>query len=105
MVFFFFYNKFTNKELIDNICPYNKIIDGSIMVEDYDLENNKIIIGNNNKILQGKIVEFNISLDNIIDKINFIAEYKLIKKNKKYTIDTIQATSIYNNKYNTYIIY
>jgi len=92
MVLFFFHNKLTSKELIDKISSNYKIIDGCIMIQDYSLIDNKIIIGNhenNNKILQGKLVEFNMSLTDVIYKINSIDECKSNDINKKYIVKTI----------------
>lgn len=108
MVLFFFYNKLTNQELINKISSDYKIIDGSILVQDYNLSINKITIGNvenNNKVLQGKLVEFDMSLSNVIYKINLIDECKSYITDKKYIIETIQATCTNNKYYYPYIIY
>ena len=108
MVLFFFYNKLTNKELIDKISTNYKIIDGSVLVQDYNQSNNKIMVSdskNNNKIIQGKLVEFNMSLSDIIQKINLIDECKSDEINKKYIVETIQATCTNNKIHNPYIIY
>ena len=108
MVLFFFYNKLTNKELIDKISTNYKIIDGSVLVQDYNQSNNEIKISNsknNNKILQGKLVEFNMCLSDVIYKINLINECKSMLIDKKYTIVTIQATCINNKIHNPYIIH
>lgn len=109
MVLFFFYNKLTNKELIDKISINNKIIDGTIMVQEYNIINNDILINNinknNNKILLGKIVEFDISFNDVINKINSISEYKSNIIEKKYIIETVKAFDKDNKVYLTYIIY
>lgn len=108
MVLFFFYNKLTNQELINKISSDYKIIDGSILVQDYNLSTNDITIGNivnNNKVLQGKLVDFDMSLSNVICKINLIDECKSNITEKKYIVETIQATCVNNEHHIAYIIY
>jgi len=108
MNIFFFYNKLTNVELLKKINNNFEIYDGYIIVKDYDSENNILEISkkslNNNKLLYGKIVKFNMRLDDIISKINEIEECKLENK-IKYTLDTIWANKTFGGTYKAYIIY
>jgi len=108
MNIFFFYNKLTNVELLKKINNNFEIYDGYIIVKDYDNENNILEISekslNNNKLLYGKIVKFNMTLDDIISKINEIEECKLENK-IKYTLDTIWANKTFGGTYKAYIIY
>jgi hypothetical protein len=108
MVNFFFYNKLTNLELIKKININFEICDGYIIIQNYDIENNLLEISNkfseNNKLLYGKIVNFNMKLDDIIKKINEIDECKL--KNKiKYSLEEIWVNKTFGGTYKAYIIY
>jgi len=108
MVNFFFYNKLTNLELIKKININFEICDGYIIIQNYDIENNLLEISNkfseNNKLLYGKIVNFNMKLDDIIKKINEIDECKF--KNKiKYTLEEIWVSKTFGGTYKAYIIY
>lgn len=108
MVSFFFYNKLTNIELLKKINNNFKIYDGFIIIEKYDRENNVLEISNepnnNNKLLYGKIVDFNISLNDIIKKINEMIECRT--KNKiNYKLDLIWTNKTFGGTCKTYIIY
>jgi hypothetical protein len=107
MISFFFYNKLTNIELIKKINNNFKIDDGYILIQNYDSKNNLLEICDksiNNKLLCGKIVNFNMDLYDILKKINEIEECKF-ENRIKYTIKTIWANKIGGGKYKTYIIY
>lgn len=108
MVKFFFYDKFTNVELIKKISNNYEIYDGYIIIKNYDSENNFLEISNNildnNLLLYGKIVDFNMKVDDIIKKINEIEECK-IKNKIKYTLETIWTNRILGGTYKAYIIY
>jgi len=108
MVKFFFYNKLTNLELIKKININFEIYDGYIMIQKYDIKNNILEINNkllkNNKLLNGKIVNFNMKLDDIIKKINEIDECKLENK-IKYSLDEIWITKTFEETHKAYIIY
>ena len=108
MVKFFFYNKLTNIELIKKISNNFEISDGYILIENYDIDNNILEISNkslnNNKLLYGKIVDFNMKIDDIIKKINEIEECKLENKTN-YTLETIWTNKTYGCTYKAYIIY
>jgi hypothetical protein len=104
MVLFFFYNKLTNIELLKKINTHFEINDGFVFVDedDYVLVD---YVSDNQKILHGKIVEFNMPLENVISKINQIEECKIKNKNSKYTLDVIYATKSSGEICKTYIIY
>ena len=108
MVSFFFYNKLTNLELIKKINTNFEIYDGYIMVQNYDIENNILEISdnssNNNKLLYGKIVNFDMKLIDIIKKISEIDECKLENK-LKYSLEQILINKIIGETYKAYIIY
>ena len=108
MISFFFYNKLTNVELIKKINPRFEICDGFIIIQKYDGENNILEISNdslnNNKALPGKIVSFNMTLDDIIKKINGIEEVKS-NNTSKDLVTTIWANKPLGGKCKTYIIY
>ena len=98
MVFFFFYKKLTNIELIKKISTNFTINDGCIVIEKYDDENNILEISNqpinNNKVLHGKLVHFNMKLEEVIEKINGIEECHFSNKKTKYTLNTIWVNNM-----------
>ena len=108
MVRFFFYNKLKNLELIKQINQNFEIYDGYIIIKNYDSKNNFLEIDakavNNNKLLYGKIVNFNMKFDDIIQQINKIEECRFEHK-IKYTIETIWTTKICGGIYQAYVIY
>lgn len=108
MIRLFFYNKLTNVELIKKINNNFEIYDGYVMIQNYDINNNLLEISNksldNNKLLYGKIVGFNMKLDDIIKKINEIHECRLENK-LKYTLEEIWANKTFGGTYKAYIIY
>ena len=108
MVRFFFYNKLTNVDLINQINKSFEMYDGYIIIQNYDKENNLLEISNNslnnNKILNGKIVEFNMKLEDIIKKINEIDECKSESK-MKYSLEQIWTNKTFGGTYKAYIIY
>ena len=108
MVRFFFYNKLTNVEVIKKINNSFEICDGYIIIQNYDSKNNLLEINEkpsyNNKLLYGKIVNFNMKLDDILQKINEIEECKLDNK-IHYTVETIWTNKTFGQTYKAYIIY
>jgi hypothetical protein len=94
-------------ELIKKINDYFDIYDGYIIIQNYDSENNILEISknrlNNNKLLYGKLVDFNMKMDDIINKINEIEECKLNKI--KYTLETVWVNKAFGGTYKAYIIY
>ena len=108
MVLFFFYNKLTNIELIKKINKCFEIKDGYVLINNYDNVNNIINISDksidNNILLKGKIVNFNMKIEDIIIKINEIEECRF--KNKiTYIMNTIWASKETGGLCKTYIIY
>jgi hypothetical protein len=108
MVLFFFYDKLTNIELIKKINEFFEINDGFVFINNYNSLNNILEISdksiNNNILLHGKIINFNMKIEDIMIKINEIEECRF--KNKiKYTMDTIWANKKYGGVCKTYIIY
>ena len=108
MVRFFFYNKLTDVELIKKINQNFEIYDGYIIIQNYDSENNILeisdVLVNNNKLLYGKIVNFNMNLYDIIKKINEIDDCKLENK-IKYSIEEILINKTFGGISKAYIIY
>jgi formyltetrahydrofolate synthetase len=109
MVNFFFYNHLTNLDLIKKININFEICDGYIIIQNYDIKNNLLDFidksSKNNEILYGKIVNFNMKLDDIIKKINEIDECKLENK-IKYTLEEIWVNPTFEEtKHKAYIIY
>jgi hypothetical protein len=78
------------------------------MVQNYDIENNILEISvkssNNNKLLYGKIVNFDMKLIDIIKKINEIDECKLENK-VKYSLEPILTNKTIGETYKAYVIY
>jgi hypothetical protein len=116
MVHFFFYDNLTNIELIRQINEQFEIDDGYILLDRYISANNiKISIDDNNKvnsnninILHGKIVKFDMKLEDIIMKINEMLDC-INTKNVKYVIDTVLVNKKNDENscsvFETYIIY
>ena len=108
MIYFFFYNKLTCIELIKKINNDFEIYDGYILIQNYDIINNHLeisnTINNNNKLLYGKIVNFKMSLNDVLKKINEMVECR--SENKViYTIETVWANKTIGGTYKSYIIY
>ena len=86
MVKYFFYNKLTDPELIKKISKKILIYDGYIIIQNYDKNNNILEISdktvNNNILLYGKIVDFDMNIYDVIKKINEIQELSLEHKTK-----------------------
>ena len=76
-------------------------------MQNYDSQNNILEISdksiNNNTELHGKIVSFDMILEDVIKKINEIDECKF--KKTKYTLETIWSTNIFESVTEAYIIY
>lgn len=123
MVHFFFYDNLTNIELIKQINEQFEINDGYIVLDKYislnnikishtvdtvDTDNNKVNSNNNKHILHGKIVNFDMKLEDIIVKINEILDCGITNK-IKYRIDTVLVNKEIDENscsvFETYIIY
>jgi hypothetical protein len=100
MSIFFFYNNFKDTRLIDLISLNYIITDGYIYIKSYT--NNKLDIKGNNEKLYGKIVYFNLRIEEILEKINNI---KNIQNKGKYTIEKIEIYNLNNSVELAYIIY
>jgi hypothetical protein len=87
MVLFFFYDKLTNPKLIQKINSEYTISDGYTLIYSYDKENNSIQFSNeiihNTVLLHGKVVDFDMTIQEIIEKINTIEEITLWKEKEK----------------------
>lgn len=109
MVYFFFYENLTNIKLIKKINHNFEIMDGYIRIQSYDREMNILTINEddqlNDTILNGKIVNFNMKIENIINKIYEIDECKFKNKNARYTLNTISANGPNGELYQVNIIY
>ena len=108
MVRLFFYNKLTNVELIKRINNHFEIYDGYIIIKSYDSVNNILEISDNsvdnNTLLYGKIVNFNMTIHDVVNKINEFNECKLENK-IKYTLQKILANKTLGGICQAYIIY
>lgn len=100
MSIFFFYNNFKDTQLIDLISTNYRITNGYINIKSY--KNNKLDIKGNNEQLYGKIVYFNLQLEQILMKINNIRN---VHKNMRYTIEKIECYKLDNSVESAYIIY
>ena len=98
MVFFFFYDKMANVELIEKINTKFGVSDGYILIQSYD---NDILKMGNDVILYGKIVNFNLNLEDVVQKINETMGYE----KSKTTLDTIYVTKKLGGVCKAYIIY
>ena len=101
---FFFYNNLLDINLLNEISENIKIIPSYILVEDYDkiiISNNK---SNNKQILKGILVIFDISLGEILKKIN---EHDKIKYENKqiYKLDIVDVNIYKDDSTKAYIIY
>ena len=87
MVLFFFYDKLVNPKIIQQINTEYTISDGYTLIYSYDKENNSIQFSNeiihNTVLLHGKVVDFDMTLQEIIEKINTIEEITIWKGKEK----------------------
>lgn len=108
MVYFFFYNKLTENELINRITNEFEICSGFVRINKYDKQTNSLLIDdnseNNTNILWGKIINFNMTTEDVLLKINNICECKFIGRNK-YLMSEILTTNRRGEIKNAYIIY
>ena len=84
-------------------------MDGYVTIQKYDTENNILEISDNNidnnVILYGKIVKFNMKINDIITKINEIEECKNKNTDTKYNLSTIYVNKIFGGSCEAYILY
>ena len=77
MVNFFFYNKLKNIKFLNELNLDYNFNNAYCLVENYDLSNNFVCLGNQKRKLKGKIVNFNTNMWNVVNKI-----IKLYNSNK-----------------------
>ena len=102
MINIFFYNKFKDVELINQISRNADIRDGYIIVQKYDIKTNTLLLGDTSsrsEILQGKLVRFQLTLEQFIDKLNNI-EFLRIPFKSKYNMELVDVivNTVENNK-------
>lgn len=94
MVFVFFYGKFNKIEIIEKIKSDYESCAGHVIVQKYDKESDIIEISDkllgNTVLLFGKIVNFDMKIEDIMKKIHTLDEFKF----KKYTFETVWARTI-----------
>lgn len=101
MTSIFFYHFLKNEQLIKKLdIPYT-MENGVALVENYDKHTGQIILGNRMQI-EGKFVTFHCNLENILEKINFIAPIVSLQKTK-YEVTNIPVNVNHVVK-NAYII-
>ena len=109
MVYIFFYNKLTKIELINKINIKYNIYDATIGVKNYNKEKYILEISDNkeenNIILPGKIVYFDMNISDIIKKINNMEEVNFKNNSSTYVLTLINAFKLNNDLCQTYIIY
>ena len=111
MNYFFFYNKMTTDEMITKISTNNTLEDAIIYIDSYDKIKQLISFtdnnynSNGNKIkLPGKLCSFELSLVEILEKINSIDEIKT--HGYTYTIEKIKVKKSFDDsEIESYIIY
>jgi hypothetical protein len=93
--------------LLKRINIHFKIEDGYVLIQNYDRQRNILEISdksiNNNTLLHGKIVIFDMTLEDVIKQINEIDECKL--KNAKYKLETIWPDDVFGSVVKAYIVY
>ena len=94
MIKVFFYLNFKNENYIKKISNKYNFINGKINIEYYNSKLNKFIINKNNEknknILNGKLYFFDISINQLIQKINKIKNIQ-IQNRIKYELDTVDV--------------
>jgi hypothetical protein len=103
MTTFFFYNDSHLVEKINKITTEYEIMNGYIIIKNYNKETNILEISNipmeNKTVFYGKIVHFyKIKMENVLSKIN---ENDSIN----YIVSTIYANKISGGVYKSYILY
>lgn len=108
MVYFFFYNYLTNIELLNKIHPCHTIKIGYIYITEFNKIDNKLILVSKDitqsKKLSGLLVYFELTLEEILQKIENIDEIKYKNRNS-YNLEKVNVYM--NNQLFTdaYIIY
>jgi hypothetical protein len=104
MVFVFFYDKFNKIEIIEKIKLDYEYYAGHAIVQKYDKESDIIEISDNlignTVLLFGKIVNFDMKIEDVMKKIHTLDEFKF----KKYTFETVWASKTGGQVKRVYII-
>ena len=105
---FFFYNNLLDINLLNQISKNIKIIPSYILVDSYNKENNLLIISKkesiNKQILKGILVQFDITLSEILTKIIELGQIKY-KNKQMYNLDTVDVNIYKDDTTIAYIIY
>ena len=105
---FFFYNNLLDINLLNQISENIKIIPSYILVDSYNKENNLLIISNkessNKQILRGILVQFDITLSEILKGMNELYQKKYNNK-QMYNLDIVDVNIYKDDKTIAYIIY
>jgi len=112
MINIFFYNKLKEAEMIYKISKNVVIRDGYIIVQKYNTKTNTLLLGDSSsrsEMLYGKIVSFQLTWEQIMDKLNNIHEIRIPLK-PKYNMEIIDVIvqnnkSLHFSKEKAYIIY
>ena len=108
MVYFFFYDKLTETDLINLINPEFEICSGFVRIDKYDKTTNSLSIDdtseNNRNILWGEIVNFNMTTEDVLLKIYDIHECRFSGRSK-YSMREILTMNRRGETKNAYIIY
>ncbi len=105
MVTFFFYKNFVSTEMLSKISNNFQCVDGYVIVEDFDLDQDLVLINRdsnkNNVLLHGKIVYFAMTANDVVKNIE---KCKLCTK-QKYTMETIWVNKARGGLEKAFIIY
>jgi len=105
MVTFFFYKNFTTAEMLSKISSNYQYSDGYVIVEDFHLDQDIVIINKdskpNNKLLHGKIVQFPSSATDVVKKIQECA----VGVKPKYIMESVWANKSTGGVQKAFIIY
>ena len=107
MIKVFFYLNFKKNDYVKKISSDYNFINGKINIEYYNSKFNKFIINKNEEknknTLHGKLYFLDISLNELIQKINNIKNIQ-IQNRTKYEIDTVDVITDHGIEKNVYII-
>jgi len=94
MVFVFFYGKFNKIEIIEKIKSDYEYYAGHVIVQKYDKESDIVEISDNlidnTVLLFGKIVNFDMKIEDVMKKIRTLDDFKF----KKYRFETVWASTL-----------
>ena len=110
MVHFFFYNNLTHTELLNKIHPYHTIKIAYIYITEFNKIDNKLILVSKDiditqsKKLSGLLIWFELTLEEILQKIENIDEIKYKNRNSYY-LDIVKVYMTHKPDTDAYIIY